>query len=384
MHKKQRNPVNETGPINRREFLASTAALLLAGNGPWRFASKPAADTLNLAALLRPVEPRSVLRDPDWFIWGGGCVKAPDGTYHLLFARWPKKEGFNAWVTHSEIAHATSRSPLGPWTVQGTARGMERRPGFWDADNLHNPLIQEFGGKYYLYYSGNYGPRDGTKNGWWIHRNHQRAGVAVADHPAGPWKRFDKPLIEPTPGGTDHLLTNSPTVAHRRDGKCVLIYKGVSDGPLPFGGKVRMHVALGETPTGPFIKQPGTVFGHETLQFPTDDNFIWSQQGRLYAIVKDYRGVYSQQARPGSSEKESLVLFTSEDGMDWKLAAHPFVSDFRLRWADGRVSDRLHRLDQPQVWLENGTPSVLFLAVKEKDDADNADLSYNVQISLKP
>ena len=331
---------------------------------------------------MRPVEARSVLRDPDWFIWGGGVVKTNDGQYHLFFARWPKREGFNAWVTHSEIARATSRSPLGPWTVHGPVFG--RRPGFWDADNLHNPLIQEFNGTYYLYYSGNFGPRDGTKNGWWIHRNNQRAGVAVADHPAGPWKRFDKPLIEPTPNGTDHLLTNSPTVARRKDGKYVLIYKGVSDGPMPFGGKVRMHVALGDHPAGPFVKQPVTVFGHETLQFPTDDNFIWGQAGRLYAIVKDYRGVYSQQARPGSSEKESLVLFTSDDGLDWRLAAHPFVSDFRLRWADGRVSDRLHRLDQPQVWLENGKPSALFLAVKARDDADDADLSYNVQIALKP
>ena len=366
---------------DRRTFLASTAGWMLIGPRLAGSGRNLMPDVLNLNAMMQPVQERSVLRDPDWFIWGGGCVRTPDGQYHLLFARWPRKEGFNAWVTHSEIAHASSSDPLGPWTVTGPV--FARRPGFWDADNLHNPLIQEFGGKYYLYYSGNFGPRDGTKEGWWTHRNHQRAGVAVADHPAGPWRRFDKPLIEPTPGGTDHLLTNSPTVARRHDGKYVLIYKGVSDGPMPFGGKVRMHVALGESPTGPFVKQPGTVFGHETLQFPTDDNFIWSQQGRLYAIVKDYRGVYTGRSKPGSTEKESLVLFTSEDGLDWRLAAHPFVSDFRIRRADGRVSGRLHRLDQPQIWLENGRPSVLFLAVKEKEDADNADLSYNIQIKLK-
>lgn len=371
---------------DRRTFLTATAGLFLTGCASTRAAqgSVPAAvspDTLNLNVLMQPVQARSVLSHPDWFIWGGGIVRTADGICHLFVARWPKKEGFNAWVTHSEIVRATAPDPLGPYTMQEPIFG--RRPGFWDADNLHNPLIQEFGGKYYLYYSGNYGPRDGTKAGWWIHRNNQRAGVAVANHPAGPWQRFDKPLIEPTPGGTDHLLTNSPTVAHRRDGKYVLIYKGVSDGPKPFGGKVRMHVALGDSPTGPFVKQPGTVFGHETLQFPTDDNYIWAQDGRLYAIVKDYRGVYTQQARPNSPEKESLVLFTSDEGLDWRLAAHPFVSDFHIRWADGRVSDRLHRLDQPQVWLENGKPSVLFLAVKAKDDKDDSDLSYNVQISLK-
>ncbi|MCU0355740.1 MAG: hypothetical protein MUD08_18690, partial [Cytophagales bacterium] len=54
-----------------------------------------------------------------------------------------------------------------------------------------------------------------------------------------------------------------------------------------------------------------------------------------------------------------------------------------IRWADGRISDRLHRLDQPQVWLENGKPAVLFLAVKEKDDKDDSDLSYNIHVDLR-
>ncbi|AQG81968.1 glycoside hydrolase family protein [Spirosoma montaniterrae] len=367
---------------NRRTFLASTAGLLLTGcaSATTRSGQNPMPDTLDLNALMQPIEPRSVLRDPNWFIWGGGCVKTHDGQYHMLFARWPKKEGFNAWVTHSEIAHATSTSPLGPWTVTGSV--FARRPGFWDADNLHNPLVLEFDGKYYLYYSGNFGTRDGTKEGWWIHRNNQRLGVAVADHPAGPWKRFDKPLLEPTPGSFDGLLVNSPTVARNSNGQYIMVYKGVSEGKMPFGGKVRMGLATADNPLGPWKKENITLFDHPTEQFPTDDNYIWCQNDRFYAIVKDYRGIYTQQARPGSAEKESLVLFTSETGRDWRLAAHPFVSDFRIRWADGRVSDRLHRLDQPQVWLENGKPSVLFLAVKAKDDKDDTDLSYNVQIKL--
>ncbi|MCX6216715.1 glycoside hydrolase family protein [Spirosoma sp.] len=374
---------------DRRTFLASAAGLFLTGSAMGALGHNPTrqkSDTLDLNALMQPIQPRSILRDPDWFIWGGGMVRTADGVCHMLFARWPRKEGFNAWVTHSEIAHATSNDPLGSWTVTGSI--FERRPGFWDADNLHNPLIQEFDGKYYLYYSGNFGPRNGTKDGWWIHRNNQRLGVAVADHPAGPWKRFDKPLLDRTPGSFDGLLVNSPTVARSRAGQYVMVYKGVSEGPMPFGGKVRMGLATATNPLGPWKKENITLFDHPTEPFPTDDNFIWYQptgngEGRFYAIVKDYRGFYTKQARPGSVEKESLVLFTSETGRDWTLAAHPFVSDFHLRWANGSVSDRLHRLDQPQVWLENGKPSVLFLAVKAKDDADDSDISYNIQIKLK-
>jgi hypothetical protein len=355
--------------MTRRNFLGQTWPVLLSPYWPGFHSDE--APGLNLQARMQPLQARSVLRADDWFIWGGGMVKTKDGVCHLLFARWPKKRGFNAWVTHSEIAYATAKDPLGPWEVQGTALG-KREKGFWDADNQHNPLIQEFEGKYYLYYSGNYG--DGQ---WWTHRNNQRAGVAVAEHPAGPWQRFDQPLIEPTPNGTDHLLTNSPTVARRKDGKYVLIYKGVSDGKMPFGGKVRMHVALGDSPIGPFVKQNVTVFGDANTQFPTDDNFIWSQNGKLYAIVKDYAGIFSTHG------KEVLLLFESKDGLKWKVAKHDLVSKFELHWADGHITKPLHRLDQPQVWLENGQPKVLFLAVKEKNDQDDSDLSYNIQIALR-
>jgi hypothetical protein len=356
--------------MNRRQFIQQSASLALVIQQVER-------NHMDFSKMMQPIEKRSMLYSDDWFIWGGGMVKTGDGVCHMLFARWEKKHGFNAWVTHSEIAYATANDPLGPWKVHGSALGMEPRKGFWDGANLHNPLIQEFDGKYYLYYSGNFGPQDGTRAGWWIHRNNQRAGVAVANHPAGPWRRFDQPLIEPTLNGTDHLLTNSPTVARRKDGKYVLIYKGVSDGKMPFGGKVRMHVALGNSPIGPFQKQNVTVFGDATTQFPTDDNFIWSQNGTLYAIVKDYAGLFSKHG------KEVLLLFRSEDGLDWKVAKHDLVSKFELNWADGTKTAPLHRLDQPQVWLENGRPSVLFLAVKEKLDNDDTDLSYNVQIKLK-
>ena len=34
---------------------------------------------------------------------------------------------------------------------------------------------------------------------WWVHRNHQRIGVATADHPGGPWTRRDTPLLDVGP-----------------------------------------------------------------------------------------------------------------------------------------------------------------------------------------
>jgi hypothetical protein len=42
-------------------------------------------------------------------------VEDDRGGWHLFYSRWPRKLGHNAWVTHSEIAHATGPTPLGPW-----------------------------------------------------------------------------------------------------------------------------------------------------------------------------------------------------------------------------------------------------------------------------
>ena len=128
---------------DRRNFLISAALLSASAcSGPIRATrqGKPGLNTaippdgLNLNAMMQPVQATSVLQDPDWFIWGGGMVRTADGMCHGFFARWPRKAGFNAWVTHSEIIRATSPDPLGPWTMIGPV--FDRRAGFWDADNL--------------------------------------------------------------------------------------------------------------------------------------------------------------------------------------------------------------------------------------------------------
>jgi hypothetical protein len=298
-------------------------------------------------------------------------VRTTDGVCHMAVARWPREAGFNAWATHSEIAYATAADPLGPYTMHHTL--LPRRPGYWDGSQTHNASLKQYDGKFYLYYTGN----DGTGD-WWSYRNKQRCGVAVADHPAGPYRRMDRPIIDVSPGSWDHLLVSSPTVDRDASGRYFLVYKAVSEGPPPFGGNVRVGVATADSPTGPFTKHAGHIFDHPTAKFPTDDNYIWFQDGQWWAIVKDYHGHYSP-AGP-----ESLVLFESGDGFKWSLAAQPLVSRFEIRWADGQVTATLHRFEQPQVYLENGRPKVLFLAVKERDDQFNDDLSYNVHVPLGP
>lgn len=168
-------------------------------------------------------------------------VKGDYGLYHIFYSRWLKSLGW-AWVTDSEIAHATSESPYGPWNFKDVV--LERRgKEYWDGWCTHNPTVHKFGNKYYLYYMGNTGDgivtrTPGKEKLNWTHRNNQRIGVAVADNPNGPWKRFDKPLIDVTPNDSayDCLMTSNPSICEMADGKYLLIYKGVDKKYLLPGG----------------------------------------------------------------------------------------------------------------------------------------------------
>ncbi|MDP4624524.1 MAG: glycoside hydrolase family protein [Akkermansiaceae bacterium] len=91
----------------------------------------------------------------EWSIWGGSLIKGEDGLYHMFYSRWPKKLAWS-WVTDSEIAHAVSKSPYGPFEHRDIAL-PRRGKDFWDGWCTHNPTVHKFDGKYYLYYMGNTG-----------------------------------------------------------------------------------------------------------------------------------------------------------------------------------------------------------------------------------
>ena len=224
-------------------------------------------------------------------IWGASLVKGDDGLYHMYYSRWKKDLGW-AWVTHSEIAHAVSKSPFGPFKYHDVAL-PQRDAEYWDGLCTHNPTIHKFNGKYYLYYMGNTG--DGKVYGEPgvvklnpVHRNNQRIGVAEADNPNGPWKRFDKPLIDVSPDSTamDALMTSNPSITRRPDGGYLMVYKAVGKKKKGvWGGPVVHCVATSDSPSGPFKKYDKPVFQAEGYDFPAEDPFIWYQDGKYRAIV---------------------------------------------------------------------------------------------------
>lgn len=325
---------------------------------------------------LIPAKPDKHLFQMDGYcVWCNGAIKGEDGKYHLFFSRWPESRGYDAWVTHSEIAHAVADSLMGPYTFQDIAiphRGNQ----FWDGDYAHNPHVLKEGGTYYLYYTGNRGsgywydtadtlkptPKDKQ---WWVNRNNQRVGVAVAKSPNGPWTRFDKPLIDTISG---RVTTGVPTVSKRADGKFMMVYKSVIDNGTFKGGGVVHHVALADNPLGPFVDYDKPFITSTKSDFPIDDHVEWYQNGKYYCIAKDHAVCSGGSTENSLTEYgQALILFESENGLDWKLAKNALVHQFHLDFSDGTQMD-FDRLEMPKVYLENGEIKALFLAAKRKGD----------------
>ncbi len=319
------------------------------------------AQDIDVAKWIQPVDVHAKFRLDSFMVWCGSAVKGDDNKYYLFYSRWPRKLGHLAWATHSEVAVAVADQPTGPFTHVKVVL-PKRDKKFWDADVTHNPTVHKFGKTYYLYYMGNYGNGE-----WWDHRNHQRIGLATSKSPLGPWKRVQKPLVDTTTNGFDHVIASNPSIMKRLDGKYQMIYKGVSKGPMPFGGVVTHGAALADKPEGPFVKTPYKIFIKDTVKFAAEDPYIWAQDGKYWAIVKDMKGVFTNAGT-------SLALFESADGFDWILSKHALVSTTMIPWKSG--SKRVEKLERPQLLMENGKPIVLYCAVYDGND------NYNVAIPL--
>ena len=106
--------------------------------------------------------------------------------------------------------------------------------------------------------------------------------------------------------------------------------------------------------------------------FPAEDPFVWCDGARYHAVVKDMKGDFTGRGR-------SLALFESADGLDWRLAAHPFVAVTEVAWEGGTVQ-KLEALERPQLWFDGGRPAVLFCAAAEPKGG----ATFNVAIPLRP
>lgn len=172
----------------------------------------------------------NLFTEEGYYVWCGTMFRF-NGTYYLIYSRWEKEKGFDAWVSDSKVCLARTDGTEGAFRHVKVLFDYEgNTPG--ERHVIHNPTAIVSGGRVYLYFMMNYGRGD-----YWEHRNRQRIGAAYTDNPEGEWTRLPDPVIDITPGGIDSLMTSNPTVAEMPDGGFLMLYKAVSaEGTLPRGG----------------------------------------------------------------------------------------------------------------------------------------------------
>ena len=322
---------------------------------------------LNISKMIQPLSKDGIFRDKDYFNWGSSIIKTADNKYHLFYSRWPRKYGFYSWLTHSEIAHAIADHPEGPYHyVETVLQG--RGSDSWDAITAHNPKIKYFDGKYYLYYIGTHADEKGlsqeelietakvgySHKNWTTLRNNQRTGTAVANSIDGPWKRLDAPIVEPD--GPITTLTVNPAIAKGPEGDYFLIVKGDKPNETRFIRNQAM--ATSKNPVGPFKIEPKPVIDN----LDTEDVSMWYSESdsQFYAIFHAHT---------------FIGLICSGDGLNWAKASNYKITAKKILMSNGTYMEP-DRMERPFIFIENGSPKVLSLAIKKGND------TYTVFIPL--
>jgi len=323
-------------------------------------------------------------QDPNYWIWGSSVIKGEDNRYHMFASRWSNKISFANWVTNSEVVHAVSDTPTGPYKTVNVVlpvRGKE----CWDGMCTHNPRVIKYGNKFLLYYFGTTydfdqptpeSPEVSTEN-WnkaWMNK---RIGVAISDSVYGPWERLDKPIIEPQPDSWDKSITSNPApVVNEKTGEILLMYKSSTDGLTP---PLLLGVSNAVNPEGPYERlNDKPIFRFETAdnnRIDVEDPFIWRNGGRYEAILKDRTGEIC-------GEEGGGIHAWSNDGVEWQLFENVKAYGRDVLWEDGTITHQNH-FERPFLLIEDGVPTHLFAATGNGSRPWSFDKTWNMVIPLK-
>jgi predicted GH43/DUF377 family glycosyl hydrolase len=333
--------------MHRKEFLYDVALLsLLSGASSFRnFFSDEGSQ---FEKRLKPVG--RLLEMEGYYVWCNSPIEAPDGKIHLFFSRWISKKGMGGWINGSEIAHAVSDSPEGPFKYVETI--LQPRPGSWDATTCHNPLIKKVDDRYLLFYMGNSNGKTNTK----------RIGLAVSDSLEGPWKRPDHNLLEAGPEGAwdDHCTTNPAFIKYK--GIYWLFYKSwntkeYETSKQAIKGNRKYGLATAQHPEGPYEKYKGNpVIDFSGLGNNTqlEDAFVWMQDKKFHMLARDM----------GYFNHEDGILLTSKNGMKWstpQIAYYAAEKYIQQPPAPAHLK-KYGRFERPQILFLKGKPAYLYTA----------------------
>ena len=310
-----------------------------------------------------------------YWVWDGSVIKGEDGRYHMFASRWPKKYPMHTgWLVASEIVRASCDTPGGTYQFEEVVLPA-RGPQYWDGIATSNPQIVKVGDKYVLYYMGTThmftepepdlrldDPRV------LVARANKRIGIAVSDSVFGPWKRFDKPIIETRPDKYDNFLVSNPAPCPCPDGKMLVIYKSRAFQEKPYkctsiwnaysahNLTQRLGAVIADSFDGDYTKNrtDGPIFD---INRDVEDPFVWYDEDGFNIMAKDMNGSICGEPLAG-------VHGISKDGLHWEFeTGRPFYSR-NVLWDDGVVR-RVGNMERPFLLIENGKPTHAFFATSD-------------------
>jgi len=316
-----------------------------------------------------------VLAEPGYYVWGLSVIKW-NGEYHAYYSRWNRKYNFGGWLTNSEIAHAVSTKPEGPFEFVNIVL-HDRKTNGWDMVTSHNPYAVVVGGKICLYYTADdveefvekedartcYPDSIWLKENRTLVRNSQCIGVAIAENPSGPFIRSEKPVVKPDNIKFKNIAAN-PAVLYRNS-QFTMIMKG-DDVNHEKWYRIQL-VGNSDNPDGPFNFAIKPVYD----KAQTEDACMWFDNSlNRYYMVCHVMG------------KSELALFNSENGIDWQPDERRVFMKKEIPLSDGTIW-KPDRVERPFVLTdETGRPVMIYVAVKDKDVSGNIAIPIKYETSI--
>jgi hypothetical protein len=338
--------------MDRKRFLQTISAAPFLFNPLWLESKRDSVS--DFCKRLQPVG--RILETEGYYVWGCSPIVGEDGRVHVFYSRWKDDPGMGGWIISSEIAHAVAESPESDFEHVETVF-TPRGEGFWDGTTCHNPHIQYLDGRYFLFYMGNSNGSTNTK----------RIGLAVSDSLDGPWERPDSPLLEAGEEGSwdDHCTTN-PSLVQHPDGRYFLYYKSWNTYEYEnytdpnIRGNRKYGLAIADSPEGPYEKYEGNPiidYSDRGDNIQAEDGHVWYENGKFKMLMRDM-GIYNHQY--GLYLESSDGIHFSEDP---QIAYFETDHYFQQPPAPDHLS-KYGRFERPQLLVNNGTPTHLFLATQ--------------------
>jgi hypothetical protein len=275
-----------------------------------------------------------------WYVWYTKVVQSdlPEKWRSLYPSGYP-----------GTIWYATSNDRGHSWRERGRSLGPGP-PGSFDSFGVFTPNILNYRGRYYLYYTA-VRPTPGRDDG--VFENNSTndftaIGVAVADHPGGPFRRLEAdPILQPSEDGTsfDSYRVDDASLL-MRGGRIWLYYKGRNlahgrGGP----GRTQMGLAIADQPEGPYVKahegQPVLPGSHEVLIWKHGQGvaalasisrtFQFAPDGMQFRKVADLK---NRPNAPGAFRRELTEPLVDAGPIRWGISMrqgpHPYLVRFQF------------------------------------------------------